>query len=339
MKPYTKKTSHSYASLCFKGSFVLLLLFMFCYPEATLAGAKRGLLLWFNTVLPTLLPFIIVSTLIIRLNITNYICRFLYPIIGKLFHVSTNGCYPIMIGFLSGIPMGAKTSADLVREQKISIKEGEFLTILCNNASPVFILSYIALSELNLPNQKGILVALLYGSAILTACLYRSLSNAFVKRKAKQAGHDILLHSQSMKTPLNTNNTPTRLDFSIVDRSIMDGFEVITKVGGYIILFSIVAQILLSLVPANHPAQLFFVGIFEITLGIDTIANSTFSSATKIVLILTITSFGGFSGLAQTKSVIANSGLSIKSYTKAKLLNACITLVLSFLYVKIFLHL
>lgn len=328
--------------LCICAFLALMLLF----PTPSLNGAKRGVLLWFNIVLPTLLPFIIISSLIVKLNIAFSLCNLLHPLIGRLFSVSKNACYPIVMGFLSGIPMGAKTSADLVNERKITREEGLFLSILCNNASPMFVLGYIALTELNLPGLKLPIILILYGSSIVSACLFRRFYTFFTHETyqtvipkqsvvARTAGK---VYMQSTEVAPTKRHRTFKIDISMVDSVIMNSFEVITRIGGYIILFSILAQILLSIEPIHETIRMITVGIFEITLGIDTIASSSLSHATKIVLILTITSFGGFSGIAQTKSVFADSGLSIRFYIKAKIVNSLITLCFALLYVKFVLH-
>jgi hypothetical protein len=110
------------------------------------------------------------------------ISRFLYPVLGRLFRVSAEGCYPIALGFLSGIPMGAKATADLIARQKINRREGQFLLGMCNNASPMFILGYISVTQLKLPQIKYTLFAIIYVSSILSAVLYRVLT----QRKSEQ---------------------------------------------------------------------------------------------------------------------------------------------------------
>ena len=44
--------------------------------------------------------------------------------------------------------MGAKVTADLVREQHISKEEGTYLLGFCNNVSPSFFINYICLKKL-----------------------------------------------------------------------------------------------------------------------------------------------------------------------------------------------
>ncbi len=311
---------------------LFFLLLILIYPISALQGAKQGLLLWFHTVLPTLLPFIILSNLIIRLKITNYLSKLLYPIFHFLFGVSYGACYPVLIGFLSGIPVGAKSVAELVKDKSITLREGQFLLGLCNNASPMFIMSFIAISQLKVANLRFVLLGILYGSAILSSLLYFKVIDrirCFLNPSS---------NNHSMLSVMSFEETETRkmnkFDFRMLDSSIMDGFEVITKVGGYIILFSIPAKIIIDLFSGDNALILFIIGILEITTGINSIAESGLDFNLKIVLITMLTAFGGLSGLAQTKSVINDTRLLIGTYLKVKVLQMLIAFFIIFLYVR-----
>lgn len=310
-----------------KGMILAFMALTLVFPYATFQGASTGLLLWFHNVLPNLLPCVILSNLMVQLNITRQISRVFHPFLGRLFRVSTEGCYPIAIGFLSGLPMGAKSTADLVREHKIRLEEGQFLLGMCNNASPMFIIGYIAITQLKLPQIKYALFVIIYSSAILGAVLMSLLLHRH--RERTPAAKKQLLHSMEYMAKA----APPRFSFGLLDQSIMNGFETVTKVGGYIILFSILAQIIHALGPDIGFLKAFIMGVFEITTGISQICKSNLDGNLKIVLVTALTTFGGFSGIAQTKSVIGNQGLSIKSYIIVKLLSAAISLALAYLYV------
>lgn len=320
MKPINK-----YKSLLLKGFVLFFFILMLSFPYASYKGASSGLMLWFLNVLPTLLPFIIVSNMMIMLNIACKISRILYPLLGKLFRVSPNGCYPILIGFLSGLPMGAKSTADLVEAKRIDRNEGFFLLSMCNNASPVFIMSYVAANQLKMPELRFVLFAIIYGSSVISAILYRTFLNHRKKiiRAAETGKKNIEIHS---------GYTSVRFSFDILDMSILNGFEVITKIGGYIILFSILAQIINQIGTGFGLYKAIAMGILEITTGIDQICKLSLDSNIKIVLASVLTSFGGLSGLAQTKSVLGKSRLSIKSYITVKLFSAFVAMLLSLLY-------
>ncbi len=309
-----------------KGILLVLFAVMFLFPGASFRGGANGLLLWFHNVVPSILPFIILSNLIVRLNIAGQISKFFYPVLGKLLHVSYEGCYPVVIGFLSGLPIGAKSTADLVEEEKISLREGQFLMGMCNNASPMFIIGYIAITQLKLPGSKYALFAIIYGSAIIGALLYRR----FFLGKASRLPLDVPVHKPNKKA------RSERFTFQLLDQSIMNGFEIITRIGGYIILFSILAQIIKEIGPQANFIKAFFMGILEITTGISQICGSSLDLPAKIVLVSVLTSFGGLSAAAQTKSVLGDTGLSIQAYLMTKLISAFSALVLSVLYVLLF---
>jgi sporulation integral membrane protein YlbJ len=313
-----------------KGFLVLFLVIMILFPAASYEGATTGLLLWFHNVLPNLLPFIILSNLMIQLNIAGKISRLFHPLLGRLFKVTKEGCYPIIIGCLSGIPMGAKATADLVSEGKIEEHEGNFLITMCNNASPMFIIGYIAISQLKLPRIKYPLFVILYSSAVISALLCRFILHGHPGKEVKNEANA----SHAVSKPLP--GTSNRFSFEILDNSIMNGFEVVTKIGGYIILFSIIAQIIHEIGPNISFYKAFLMGIMEITTGISQICKAGIDTNTKIVLAAVLTSFGGLSGMAQTKSVLGSTRLSMSYYVIGKLTNALVTFILITLYVTLF---
>lgn len=308
-----------------KAGILLFLAFLLFFPASSAQGASKGVLLWFNTLLPTLLPFMILSNLIVRMRITVPLSRILYPLFHRIFRVSKNGCYPVLIGFLSGIPVGAKTTADLTFNREISEEEGQYLLGLCNNASPMFIMSYISLSQLNRPDLRFILLAILYSSALVSSYLFRGLKRIREKNSA--------LSSQSITTGTNAD---IGFDFRILDKSIMDAFDIITRVGGYVILFSIAAQIISDIWSTDSLLKFILLGFLEITTGIHQISSSSLSMDIKIALITMITAFGGLSGLAQTNSVISNTRLSIGTYFIQKVLHMTMALIMVIIYLYVF---
>ncbi|BCJ95464.1 sporulation integral membrane protein YlbJ [Anaerocolumna cellulosilytica] len=308
-------------SIFSKAGILLFLIIILLYPASSFQGAKNGLLLWFNTVLPTLLPFMIVSNLIIRLKISSILSKLFYPLFHIFFDVSEEGSYPILIGFLSGMPVGAKTIGDMVEKKILSLREGQYLLSFCNNASPMFIMSYIAISQLNLPGFRVALLLILYGSGVLSAFFIFRLRRGSNRLTAQ--GYECM----------DSYKDSTTFDFEKLDAAIMEGFEVITKVGGYMILFSICAQIISDFGSSISYLKLFLISFLEITTGINKLNNSGLDMNIKIALITGITAFGGLSGLAQTKSVISNTRLSIHTYFKGKLLHMILAFLIAYLYV------
>lgn len=300
---------------------ISVFILMLSFPKLVFAGASKGLLLWFNSVLPTLLPFMILSNLLIRTHSTDWIVRVTGPLFRHIFRISDYGSFAAVTGFLCGYPMGSKVTADLLMEGKISLAEAQYLLSFCNNASPIFIISYIVLQNLK---QEQLLIpslVILMSSPVLASFLFRPF---YMLSKKKEGGF------AAVPSP----DSSTSAASSLIDMCIMNGFEMITKVGGYIMLFSI----LISLAKAVDISNGWFTNLLlpsmELTAGISLLSNGTLSSSETFFMCMVCTSFGGWCALAQTKCMIAGTGLSIKPYIIQKLITAVVTSLLCLLFLR-----
>ncbi len=296
-----------YAVLC-----IAFFVVMLCYPKETISGATNGLLLWFQIVLPTLLPFFIVTNLLIKTNSIHYFSGILGPVLQKMFRISADGSFAVLTGFLCGYPIGAKVTADLVRSNRITEAEGNYLLSFCNNTSPAFITSYLVIQNLKQDSLVLQTLMILYCSPILCSFLFRK----YYIKSLPQKEHD------SRKHKLN-------FSFDALDYSIMNAFENITKVGGYIILFSI-----LFALGQRTPFSILF-SAMEVTNGIPLIIKSGKDFSSIYIWTLALTSFGGICAIAQTKAMLTGTRLSIIRYTLEKLVTAMVTSLLAFIILRL----
>ncbi len=320
---------------------IVFLALLFLFPSASFEGAKKGLLLWFQIVLPTLLPFLIFSNLMFHLNITHTFSVFLYPVLKKIMPVSPDGCYPVAIGLLSGYPMGAKACADMTTSEKITVSEGQFLLAFCNNASPMFLLNYLLIQSLHIKEGIPVLMGILIGSSLLCGYIYLLFhksdfkNNTVVLSIKENASSPIKKEASSAYINSETSLTkPTY--FQTLDLSIMNSFEIITKIGGYIILFSLLANLIVSFAPITDIPKAILIGALEITTGIQYIESSSLSYSIKLLLAMSLSAFGGFSSIAQTGSVLLGSPLKLSIYVKYKLLNSMVCFLFTWIYLNIF---
>ena len=62
--------------------FLPLLFFLFFFPEESLLASCEGVRLWFHTVLPALLPFLILSNILVRSGLILPLLSHLEPFTG-----------------------------------------------------------------------------------------------------------------------------------------------------------------------------------------------------------------------------------------------------------------
>lgn len=126
-----------------------------------------------------------------------------------------------------------------------------------------------------------------------------------------------------------------RLTFPMLDACIMDSFATITRLGGYIILFSVCSR-MLQLISASSAVRLPLESILEISCGIQAVC-SFFSGASSVRLaaVCSCASFGGLCIFAQTKSVLCHAGIRIRSFTVGRLFLALLSFLLFLLLQKL----
>lgn len=108
-----------------------------------------------------------------------------------------------------------------------------------------------------------------------------------------------------------------------------------TKVGGYMILFSVLIALSENLASC-FPAVQILLPVLEITNGIQLIGMSAVSFPVKYILALSLTAFGGICAAAQTQCMIQKAGFSIFPYITQKLATALVTSLLGILYLLCF---
>lgn len=326
-KSFTEKSSAmNLSGIRLLGTF-LFLLFTLCiltHSELSLYYAALGLTLWFEKMIPSLLPFMILSGIVIRLGLTENIASFVYPLIRPIYRVRKDVCYCMMLGFLCGFPMGARVVADLYSRGQLTREEGEYLLAFCNNIGPVYYCSFVLPllhRELTAPYLFGMYgIPALYG-IFLRYTRYGSLEKLLTLKapvtgelsicsRRKYYGRVTRIPVPGDKRPKNFVRRGERL-LSETDRSIGTAIHSILTLGGYMILFN-----LLNLIPhvlwgkqIPLPAPL-----FEITGGLSLL------QAQAPLYSLLVLSFGGFSCIAQTYSCIRDTDLSIVDYILHKII-------------------
>ena len=109
----------------------LFALSLICYPQQSLEASIRGLNMWWEVVFPSLLPFFIVSELLISFGVVNLLGVLLEPLMRPLFRVPGVGGFVWAMGMASGYPSGAKLTARLYQEKQISTIEAFVFFSLC----------------------------------------------------------------------------------------------------------------------------------------------------------------------------------------------------------------
>lgn len=242
-----------------------------------------------------------------------------YPLLGRFFHTSPEGATCILIGFLCGYPLGARTVADLYERKQLSRPEATYLLCLTNNVSPGFLSGFVISSCFR--RRELLLPALLcvYGLPVVcSGILRRGLSIDRYRSNHRNAEEQTRqLSTQSISHTGHAIQAPN-LSFAVIDETIRSSLASMAMLGGYVILFRILMQFLFA-APLSVHTKTALAGILEITSGIPMIVANAVSFTYAFPAVMAVLAFGGLSGLAQTRSVLSQTDLSIRSYVCWKL--------------------
>lgn len=312
------------------GLALAILLLMGCIlvmPSVCIDGATFGLLLWFNKLLPSLLPFIILTQMLCSLGIISKISTYISTFTQKLFGVDGTSFVIFVIGLIAGYPTGVKMTKQLLDQRQLSKDMAQKCLCFVNNCGSLFII--------------GTVGSIILGNVTLGYFLVCThILSAFT----------MLLLSRFYKLPttrIHTTQAPTQTPsfIAVFNQAVQGGMDTIVYVGGYIIFFSMLSNILKSLewfqsllLTLSHLVQVpvtvlnsIIYGMIEFSSGIALTANTLPLTPTTLALIAFILTFGGFCVFFQSSYVLQGSGLKLSYYLICKLFQGIVASVYTLL--------
>ena len=168
----------------------ILVFFTIClvvFSNSNLKAAKNGLVLWANSVVPSLFPFFVATELLSYTNFTYYLGKLLNKFMKPLFNIRGEGSFAFIMGILSGYPMGAKIAANFRQNNICSKVECERLLSFTNNSGPLFIIGSVGISLFG--NQTiGIILLITHILACITVVYvyFRRNTNHLFRKSVKR---------------------------------------------------------------------------------------------------------------------------------------------------------
>ncbi len=308
----------------FNISAVIIILFLLFYPEKMIVSAKNGLLSWFNNVVPSLFPFMVMVNIITN-NSNLKIPKFIFYSFENIFNVNGHGILAYIFGLLSGYPLGAKISADIYFKNDINSLDVQKLLSFCCNAGPMFIVGTLACQTLNCAKA---------GYIILISSIISNTFTGIILNRTILNQKNYIYGIYQCSAPKNNS-------------SVQNSCEAVIRVGGYIILFSVISDILeifgvmsiLSkimsfIIPLGYnELKSILTGSLEMTCGINVLKNSTADLSVKAAIGGFIVSFGGISVIAQSIDFLNGTNINISLFALSKFINGVFTAFITYYFV------
>lgn len=315
----------SIRSLCLYLAFILLVIVLCLNSSFVSKSFVEGLVLWYNNLVPLLLPFLLISGFF--LSMTDWD------------HPNRAGCLILLFlcGLFCGYPVGAIAIGRLYKNKIISEDFAHAIMPLCNNISPMFLMGYVCKQYLDGQINTITVLAVIYLPQISYAVLYYLISKTSwhislfkTNKKTMYASKNEQINVQtSLSETANTlSEYAAAQDAGPAPSVIENSITTITVIGIYIAIFSVLYDLAITCI-GNIPALHILACYLEITKGLSELSVLPFSSMQKTALILSVTSFGGVSSIFQSMHILKETKLSFMRYTSGK----CICAVFSYLMI------
>lgn len=263
--------------------------------HTALWGASEGVDLCIRTIIPSLFPFFVLSSML-NGSLVGRSLPILRPL-GQLCGIPHGTESILAVGLIGGYPVGGQCVASARKSGQLTQKDAERMLGFCNNAGPAFLF--------------GILGPMFTARWIPWVLWFVHMASALTV--------GILTREKCIDT-----QPPEYRPISMAD-ALTNSLRVTATVCGWVILFRVILAFLnrwvLWILPT--PWSILVAGTLELSNGCVLLRNIE-STGMRMLLASVMLAFGGLCVSMQTKSVTKD--LSMKHYTVGKIMQTIFSL-------------
>lgn len=277
-------------------------------PAVMISGVSKALTLCGTAVIPPLYPFMVFSDFLIRSGLCDIAGGFFAPVTRFLFRLpGCAGCV-VLMSMTGGYPVGARMTAQLIEDGKITPEQGKRMMLFCVNAGPAFVIGTVGTVILS-SRRAGVIVFL---SLILTSVFIGICTRFFDEAKACPE--------------------PNKADFNpgVISQSVAQGTNAMLMMCGWILLFSCINSFIASL-PLDENILIWTDVIAEVTNGC-TAASRVFPVSVQALVM-------GWAGLCvhcQLLPFIKVTGLKMRYFFLSRIVHGALATVTATVLFRLF---
>ncbi len=353
----SRQKKREFTGLLLTACAIIFIIWLVRYPQAVYLASHRGLKAWWEIVFPALLPFFIGTELLVGFGVVRFMGVLLEPVMRPLFNLPGAASFVLAVGYTSGFPIGSIVTTGLRKDGLVTRTEGERLMSFTNNASPLFMLAAVAVGMYHSPHLGFILAAAHYAANLTIGLLMGLYSNL------RPRGYALPGRSPASSQPLRQILRRAFWELGVAHRdnyqplgqrlstAISKSVNTLLMIGGFIIIFSVLIEVLSKLGFLGYMAQVLAgilaavgldpqlapalaTGIFEITLGTKLAAETAAPLQEKILITSFLLAWSGISVHAQVASIISGTDLRYFLFFCCRIAHAVLAAVYSLMLFK-----
>ena len=319
----------------------VLVICIMIYPDHAFQSSLSGLTIWWTFVFPALLPFLILSEILIGTGLVRAFGTLLEPLMRLLFRLPGYGGWSIAMGLFAGYPAGARTTSQLQHQSfSISLGEAQRLLALSHLSHPVLMLTVIGVGFLNSAATGVFLAIVHYSSAVLMDLIMRVINSSAKSSLDKMPPHQnessrYALYAQAWINMKLYQAEDGRTFGKLLGDAVGNAIQALLLLGGIIMFFSVLHRMISILLPYFYTDS--WIGwiipaVLEPHLGAYIVSQTPMLTLDmKIALICALLAWSGLSVLVQVKSLLFYSQLRFAPFLLTRLLHSGLAFVMAVL--------
>ena len=310
-------------------AMILLLINPSKYTKSILSGSS----LFYNSVMPSLLPFFFISKILFAIGATEPLIKVCQKPITKIYKSPPVTSYVFIMSIICGYPVGAKLIGDLYENNQIDTNDAKKILCLASTSGPIFIIGSVGAGLFN-NSTLGLYIFICH---LLTALI----SGFILTRKFPK-----------LKTTVNTYSK-SKQNTNILSESVYSTIISILTVAVYISVFYMFIDMAYDVKILGFLSgglnKLFgrngidttitnsiCSGIIEMTRGLAELSNCT-NIKLKLIISTALISFGGLSVFIQSITFLSRTKIKQTYLLKVKFVQTVVGIIVSTLFSVIFL--
>lgn len=272
-----KSKTRLYALLMSLLFFILLLMF----PAQSSQGALQGIKLCTDTLLPSLFPFMFVSSLFSSGVSQRGRHKILDKFFTKLLGINFSCVQSLLLAAFGGYPVGAVTVNNLYKKGILTENQAIHMVYIAFGSGMGFLVSYIGANLLS-SRETGLM---LFAAQLVTISLMVFIGRIFLKNPKQEKNFAL---SEPIEQNLSNIDREEKSVFSLIFQSSLSAGKSAFNMCLIVVLFSSLSGIISPLLSYNSFLRDNFLALWEVSGGVKTFAN-----VSPLWFLGFITGFGG----------------------------------------------
>jgi sporulation integral membrane protein YlbJ len=327
---------------------ILFTVALVIYPKQGFEAGIAGLKVFWDIVLPSLLPFFILAELMLGLGIVRGLGVLLEPLMRPLFSVPGIGAFALSMGLAAGYPMDAVITARFREQGLCSRVEGERLLAFTNTADPLFMIGAVAVGMFKSPQLGALIAVAHYVSAFIVGVGFKFWGRADAPTQAKATSARGNIFVRAFREVMVAREEDGRPFGKLLRESVTESILTLLMIGGFIVFFAVMIEIMhlsgfLSLagIPVLFVYHLLGIdpslvnptlaGLLEIDIGAQATAVAAAPLIQKVAVVSAIIAWSGLAVHAQVASVITNTDIRMAPYFLARFLQGVLAAIFTYI--------